>query len=347
MTMVLDAMTSLSFIWAQFLWGLLLGPALIAAYVYMQRRRKKYAVRYASLSLVKDAMGRGPGIRRHVPPLLFLIGISLMLVAFARPTAMIKLPSNESVVILTIDISGSMLAEDVSPNRMEAAKAAAMDFVESQPRDVLIGVVSFSDAASIVQAPTRDKEAVKAAITKLTPQRGTAIGRGLLTSVSAIFESFNLAEALRPDELDNPLLPSPSGGGSIDPYESAFVVLLTDGQNTTGPDPLDVINEATDRGLRVYTVGLGSAEGTILRIRNRSVRVFLDEPTLRQIAGATGARYFKADSETDLREIYKDLSTRLVFKREETEITAGFTGLAVISMVLAGALSMLWFNRLP
>ncbi len=314
----------------------------------MQRRRKKYAVRYASLSLVKDAMGGGPGFRRHIPPLLFLIGIAMMLVAFARPTAMIKLPSNESTVILTIDVSGSMQADDVKPDRMTAAKAAALDFVESQPRDVLIGVVSFSDVAAQVQAPTRDKEAVKKAITELTPQRGTAIGRGILTSVKAVFEDFDLAEALRPsDGLRNPFTPLVPNPGFAKAYDSAFVVLLTDGQNTTGPDPLEVINEATDRGLRIYTVGLGSSEGTILRIRNRSVRVFLDEPTLRQIAGATGAQYFKADSETDLRDIYKDLSTRLVFKREETEITAGFTGLALVSMVFAGALSMLWFNRLP
>ncbi len=338
----------MSFIWSDLLWGLLLVPALVVVYVLMQRRRQKYALRYASLSLVKEAMGHGPGIRRHIPPALFLIGLAVMLVALARPTAMLKLPSNESTVILTIDISGSMLAEDVQPNRMGAAKAAAVDFVESQPRDVLIGVVSFSDAATLVQAPTRDKEAVKAAIDRLTPQRGTAIGRGLLASVAAVFADFDLNAALRSnDGLRNPLTPLVPKPGLSEPYESAFVVLLTDGQNTTGPDPLDVINEVTGRGLRVYTVGLGSSEGTILRVRNRSVRVFLDEPTLRQIAGATGAQYFKADNETDLRDIYEDLSTRLVFKREETEITAGFTGFAVITMVLAGALSLLWFNRLP
>ncbi|MDE3089291.1 MAG: VWA domain-containing protein, partial [Chloroflexota bacterium] len=184
------------FQWPFMLWLLLLIPLLIVAYLIAQRRRQKYALRFASLSLVKDALGRGPGIRRHIPPALFLLALTVMVVALARPIAIVTLPSQEGTVILTIDVSGSMQADDLKPSRMEAAKAAARAFVDKQPTGVRIGVVSFSDNASIVQAPTDDKTAVLAAINRLQPQRATAIGRGLLTSVDAIFAAGDEEAAL-------------------------------------------------------------------------------------------------------------------------------------------------------
>ncbi len=168
------------------LWLLLLIPALVVAYILAQRRRQRYALRYASLSLVKEALGRGPGIRRHIPPALFLMGLAVMLVALARPVSVVTLPAQEGTVILTMDVSGSMRADDLKPSRLDASKSAARAFVENEPPGVRIGVVSFSDNAFVVQAPTDDKEAVLAAINRLTPQRGTAVGRGLLTSLDAI-----------------------------------------------------------------------------------------------------------------------------------------------------------------
>ena len=338
----------MSFLWVDLLWFLILVPALILAYILIQRRRQKYAVRYASLSLVKDALGRGPGFRRHIPPLLFLLGVTVLLLALGRPVATITLPSQQSMVILTVDVSGSMRAEDLKPNRIEAAKAAARTFVEKQPANVRIGVVSFSDNAAVVQAPTIDREAVLGAINRLTTQRGTAIGRGILTSLDAIFEEpVPKATSTPRDSLALPTpapTPTPVPPGTFAP---AIVVLLSDGQSNVGPKPLDVIEQASNRGVRVYTVGMGNPEGAILRVEGRSVRVRLDEETLKRIAEKTDASYFKAGTETDLLNIYENLGTRLVFKPEQTEITAGFAAVAALLLLTGGVLSMMWFNRLP
>jgi len=342
----------MSFLWVDMLWLLLLVPVLILGYFLVQRRRQKYALRYASLSLVREALGRGPGIRRHIPPILFLIGMTAMLFALARPAASVTLPSQQGTVILTIDVSGSMRAEDVNPNRIEAAKAAAQAFVQKQPKNVRIGIVSFSGHAAVVQAPTTDREAVLAAINRLTPQRYTAIGSGILTSLEAIFEEPGAKPKPNPVPRDPLTSPAPKPAPNPNPvppgsYASAIVVLLSDGQSNAGPPPAEAANEAADRGVRVYTIGLGSPEGTVLRIEGWAMRVRLDEETLKRIAEKTGAKYFRASSDTDLRAIYENLGTQLVFKKEQTEITAGFAGVAAVFLLIAGALSLLWFNRLP
>lgn len=336
----------MSFIWVNMLWLLLAVPLLVIAYLLLQRRRKKYSLRYSSLSLVKEAAGRGPGLRRHVPAILFLVGITAMILALARPAALVTLPSQQSIVILTLDVSGSMRAEDLQPNRMEAARTAARLFVERQPSTVRIGVVSFSESASLVQAPTTDREDVLAAIDRLTIQRRTAVGSGIITSLDAIFEDHQAQADSAGDEVlgqreEEPAF-QPVAPGS---YPHAVIVLLTDGESNRGPEPLEAAREAMDRGVRVFTVGVGSPEGTILNIEGWSVRVRLDEETLKAVAEQTGGRYFKADSETDLRDIYERLSTQFVMEREETEVTAGFTAFAAVMLILAGLLSMLWFNR--
>ncbi len=340
----------MSFIWANMLWLLAVMPVIIIAYILVQRRRQKYALRYASLSLVKEAVGRGPGIRRHIPPALFLMGLAAAIFALARPTATIMMPSQQGTIILTMDVSGSMQADDVKPNRMEAAKAAALAFIEKQPKNVRIGVVSFSDSSAIVQAPTIDREAAVGAINRLVTQRGTAIGRGILTSLDAISGESSPVPAVSPRGsfvLSQPTpvpTPTPLPPGE---YAPALVVLLSDGESNVGPNPLDVVDQAANRGVRIYTVGLGSPEGTVLRVQGRSVRVRLDEETLKSIAQSTQGRYYKADTETNLRDIYENLGTRLVFKAEKTELTAVSTGVATVFLLIAGGLSLLWFNRLP
>jgi len=332
------------FLWPLMLWLLLLIPALVVLYILAQRRRQRYALRYASLSLVKEALGRGPGLRRHIPPALFLSGLAVMIVALARPYTQVTLPSQEGTVILTMDVSGSMRADDLKPNRIEAAKSAARSFVEKQPSGVRVGIVSFSDNAFLVQAPTDDKEAVLAAINRLTPQRGTAIGRALLTSVDAIFEDAN-AEGGPPSSASDPTpTPTPVPQGV---YEPAIIVLLTDGESNQGPRPLDVVDQVAARGVRVYTVGVGTAEGTVLRVQGRSIRTRLDEEMLKAVASATDGAYYNATNEKDLVAIYDSLSTHLVFKKEQTEITAIFTGVAVAFLLMGGCLSLLWFDRLP
>lgn len=330
------------------LWFMLLIPLLIAAYVWAQRRRQKYAVRYASLSLVREALGKGPGIRRHIPPVLFLFALAVMIIGLARPEAVIILPKQEGTVILTIDVSGSMLADDVKPTRMEAAKDAARGFVQKQPPGVRIGVVSFTDNAFVVQSPTTDREPVLAAINRLQPQRGTAIGRGLAASLDAIFET-NLSSSIDapPNARLTPVpvpTPKPLPKGEHAP---AIVVLLTDGESNVGPDPVEVAKLATQRGVRVYTIGVGTAEGTILRIQGRSVRTRIDETSLKRIADLTDGDYFNATNENDLRAIYDNLGTQTVLRTEKTEITYLFTGVAIFLSLIAGVLSLLWFNRLP
>ncbi len=340
----------MSFLWVEMLWLLWFIPALVAVYFLVQRRRKKYALRYASLSLVKEALGRGPGIRRHIPPILFLISVATMIFALARPTATVIMPSQQGTVILAIDVSGSMRAEDLKPTRLEAAKSAARGFVEKQPKNIRIGVVSFSDNAAIVQAPTTDREQILAAINRLLPQRGTAIGRGILTSLDAIFEEPDAKPTPTPASRDLLGLSDPTPTPKPVPpgtFTAAVIVLLTDGVNTVGPRPQEIIKQIADRGIRVYTVGVGSPDGTVLTFDGRSIRVRLDEATLKDIADKSEAEYYKADSETDLREIYEKLSTQLVLKPEQTELTAGFTAVATILLLIAGTLSLLWFNRLP
>jgi Ca-activated chloride channel family protein len=333
------------FIWPFMLWVLLLVPGLIALYILAQRRRQKYALRYASLSLVKEALGRGPGWKRHIPPAVFLAGLTVMIVALARPASTVTLPAQEGTVILTMDVSGSMRAQDLKPSRMEAAKTAARSFVEKQPQGVKIGVVSFSDNAFLIQAPTSDKLAVLAAINRLTTQRGTAIGSALLTSMDAIFEEANGEGGGYPPSSTEPTpTPQPLPKGV---YEPAIIVLLSDGESNRGPRPLDVVDRLAARGIRVFTVGVGSVEGTVLSTSGRAMRVRLDETTLKAVAEATDGQYYNASTEKDLRAIYENLSTHLVFRKQQTEITAIFTGVAVALILIGGLLSLFWFNRLP
>jgi Ca-activated chloride channel family protein len=329
----------MEFEWPRMLWLLLLVPILVLAYLWAQRRRKRYALRYASLSLVKEALGRGPGWRRHVPPALFLLGVAVMLFALARPLSVVTLPSQEGTIILAMDVSGSMRAEDMTPTRLDAAKEAARDFVARQEEGVRIGVVSFSDNAFLVQAPTTEKQEVLAAINRLTWQRGTAIGSAMLTSVEAIFEEAD-SEGGPGSDLDPTPTPVPRGV-----YEPAIIILLSDGQSNRGPRPLEVVEQVAARGIRVYTVGVGTERGTILSYRGRSMRVQLDETTLKGIAEATDGDYYYAASESELQSIYQNLSMEMVFREQETEITAIFVAVAVVILLAAGVLSILWFNR--
>jgi Ca-activated chloride channel family protein len=358
--------------WPSLLWLLFLVPVLALAYLWMLRRRRRFAARYASLIVVKDALGKGPGIRRHIPVILFLTGLAVGIFALSRPQATVMLPSNRGTVILAIDESGSMRARDIQPSRLEAAKAAAHRFVEKEPRRVRVGIVAFAGTAALVQAPTTNKEDLYAAIDRLYTQRATAIGSAILISLSAIFEDEKRAQEEASGQAgggpspggdsqsaqDQMLLPSPDQplGTAQDQtqpapvapgsYDSAAIVLLTDGQSNTGPDPLDAAQQAADRGVRVFTVGVGTTRGDIVGMEGRSFRVALDEDTLKKVAHNTAASYFKATDEGELMRVYEALSVRLVMGKDETEITAIVAGVALGLILLGALLSQLWFNRL-
>jgi Ca-activated chloride channel homolog len=335
----------MSFIWPAMLLWLLAIPFFVILYIRVQRKRRRLAASYGSLGLAPVA-GRGLGRRRHIPIILFLIGLTILLFALARPQTVVSLPRIEGIVMLTFDVSGSMAADDLKPTRMEAAKEAARTFVQSQPSTVQIGVVSFSDSGFTVQVPTNEQEVVLATIDRLKPERGTSLGNGILVSLEAIAaaqagdtSSYYTNLTLTPSPTPTPL---PRGT-----YTSAAIVLLTDGENTTAPDPIDAAQTAADRGVRIHTVGIGSAAGSVLQIEGYSIRSQLDEATLQQISRLTDGTYYNAESEQELRAIYDNLNPQLVIKPEEMEITAVLAGFSIIILLIGAAFSLVWFSRLP
>jgi Ca-activated chloride channel family protein len=350
----------MTFLWPEMLLLLLAVPVLIAAYFLLLRRKRKSAVRYASLTLMKEAIGRGQRFRRHVPPLLFLLAVVATIIAVARPSAVITLPSQQQTIVLAMDVSLSMGAKDVDPNRLTAAQQAARAFIEEHPPDARIGIVAFGATASLVQTPTQNREDLLAAIDRFQLQRGTATGSALYVSLATLFPdagidleslvfkgglSRHAAPSARPDPAPKAEKKEwkPVAPGS---YTSGVIILLSDGRRTTGPDPLEAARMAADRGVRVFTVGFGTKEGAAIGFEGWSVYVRLDEETLMGIAEITRGEYFHAGTATDLKKVYENLNARLVLERKDTEITFLFTAGAAILLLVASLLSLLWFNRL-
>jgi len=340
----------MTFVWPDLLWLLLALPALVALYLWLLHRRKKNTLRYASLALVKQAMGKGPGWRRHVPPALMLIAIAALLVATARPLAVVTLPSQQETIILAMDVSGSMRATDVQPNRLVAAQEAAKAFIKELPRTVRIGIVSFAGTAAVVQPPTQSREDLYGAIDRFQLQRATAIGSGIVLSLATLFPDAGIDLSQITGARNMPLGPGEKPKKETPPvppgsYASGAIILLTDGQRTTGPDPMDAAKMAADRGVKIYTVGIGTKEGEIIGFEGWSMRVRLDEDTLKGIANLTRAEYFYAGTATDLKKVYQSLSSRLVVEKKETEISGLFAAAAAALVVLAAGLSLAWFGR--
>ena len=349
----------MSFQWPELLWGLAALPLLVAAYLWLQRRRKRLALRYANLSLVREALARGPGWRRHVPPALILVAIALMIVASARPEGTITLPTRQETIILAMDVSGSMRATDVKPSRLAAAQEAARSFIADQPGTTRIGIVTFAGAAALVQPPTHSRDDLLAAIDRFQLQRGTAVGSGILVSLKTIVPEveFDLRSANpRPSPRDGaralgaappkdaPKAPAaPAEPGSVG---NAVIVVLTDGQTTTGPDPIESAKMAAERGVRVYTVGVGTPQGEIVGAEGWSMRVRLNEDALKNIANLTRGEYFYAGSAEDLRKVYDALTARFTYEQKTIEVTALFAAAAALVTILAAALSVLWFHRI-
>ncbi|MEJ2351772.1 MAG: VWA domain-containing protein [Anaerolineales bacterium] len=333
----------MTFIWPALLLLLLVVPLLIGLYIRMQLRRRQIAANLGSLGFMQAAEGGQLGWRRHIPQAIFLVGLAIMVVALARPETVVSLPRREGTVILAFDVSGSMAAEDMQPTRMEAAKAAARDFVQRQPTSVQIGVVAFSDGGIAVQAPTNDQEAILASIERLAPQRGTSIGHGILASLNEI--AVNAGEDVGSPGDPTPMpTPTPVPKGT---YMPAVIVLLTDGENTQSPDPLAAAQAAADRGVRIYTIGIGSTTGITLQVNGFTVVTQLDEAMLQQISQLTDGAYFKAESEEDLHNIYDNLEPQLVTRPEKTEVTSIFAGVSILMLLFGGTFSLLWFSRMP
>jgi len=350
----------MQFLWPEMLWLLLAVPALVAGYVVLLRRKKKRAIRYASLGLVKEAIGPGQRFRRHIPPLLFLLSVIAMIVAMARPTAVITLPSQQQTIVLVMDVSLSMGATDVDPNRMTAAQAAAKSFIEEHPPDVRIGIVAFGATASLVQPPTQNREDLLAAIDRFQLQRGTATGSALYVALATLFPDAGIdLESLvfngglsrnntRGNRIDTTPKAEKKEFKPVAPgsYTSGAIILLSDGRRTTGPNPLDAAKWAADHGVRVFTVGFGTAEGGTIGFEGWSAYVRLDEETLKAVADITRGEYFYAGTAADLRKVYQSLNARLVLEKKDTEISSLFTAAAALLVLACSVLSLLWFNRM-
>lgn len=342
----------MTFLWPRLLYILGAIPLLIAAYILILRRPGRGAIRYSAMGVAREALAAGPGFRRHMPPILTLAAFALTILALARPTAQVTLPSLEGTVILALDISGSMRARDISPSRIQAAQEAARGFVKQQPPGVRIGIVAFAATATLVQPPSADHGGALAAIDRLQLQRGTAVGNGIMAALAAIFEGAKFDPG--PIEPDHPMPLDPNGPTPerappvVEPGsdKSAAIVLLTDGQTNTGTDPIEAARKAADLGVRVYTVGVGTAAGQIVGFGGWSMRTQLDEASLKTIADITRAKYYKADSDANLREIYRELGGTLNFEKQKTEISSLFAGLAGCLMLVAALLSLLWFRRI-
>jgi Ca-activated chloride channel family protein len=345
----------MNLLWPWFLLLLGLVPLTIAVYVWVLRRRR-VALRYSSLSLVRAALPRYSQLRRHLPFALFLLALCSLIVAVGRPVRIVTVPTGQATIILALDVSGSMRETDITPSRIEAAQAAALSFIHSQKAGTQIGLVAFASYAELIQPPTSDQEALQTAVESLTTARGTAVGSGILTALDAIAQvDHNVAPSVADPSSGHQPPPVPKGD-----YAPDIVVLLTDGVTNAGPPPLDAAQQAVDRGIRVYTIGFGTANGSDQfggggffggggnqQFGGNSqypggFRRGIDEVTLKQIAHMTDANYYAASSAGELLKVFQNLPTYLIAKHEVTEISFAFAALGALLVALAIFFSLRW-----
>ena len=348
-------------LWPGFLLLLLLIPILIAVYIWILRRRRRFTVRFSSLSLVRAALPRYSRWRRHLPFALFLAALASLIFALVRPVTVVAVPTNQTTIILAIDVSRSMCSTDISPNRLKAAEAAAISFIESQKYTTNIGIVAFSGFAELIQPPTTDTGSLRSAIQSLVTGRRTGIGSAILKSIDAIAEiDPNVIPSV--NDLSSGIEPTPPPNGA---YTPSIIVLLTDGASNVGTLPVDAAQQALDRGIRVYTIGFGTAQGSEFpncgdQFIGREpfgggnqqfgggggprggFRRGIDEDTLKQVAAMTGGIYYPAESSGELQKAFTDLPINLIVKHDVTEISFAFTAIGALFAILAVGLSMLW-----
>lgn len=352
----------MNFLAPELLLGLLLIPVAIGFYLWAQRRRTKYAVRFTNLDLLANLAPHRPSWRRHLPPAIYLAAIAALLIGLARPTMVVAVPREDATVILTMDVSGSMKATDVSPTRLDAARAAALSFIDQLPDKVRVGLVAFASEPVTLVSPTIDRAQVKSALDSLRPRDGTAMGDALM-QVLDIAEQIQAENADKPDASATPA-PSAAPNASADPNASKVptdepsgqplvaAILLSDGANSTGAtEPLDAAQRAKRLNVPVYTIALGTPDGTVTVPDQFGQMVTLDVPpdteTLQQIADTTGGKSFDAPTAEDLKQVYDNLESRIGYTEERQEVTFALVGAGLLLVMAGAGLSALWFGRLP
>ena len=316
---------------------LLAVPAAVSAYVKSRRRRAARAAALADQGLVAIAPASKMRVRRHVPFGLFVTALTLLVVGMAQPMTTVKTPRREGTVILAMDVSNSMKADDIKPNRMDAAKVAARAFVERQPAEVRMGVVAFGDGAVIVQMPTNAHADVIKAIDRLTSEGGTSMGQALVTALGAI--------AGKPVTIDLEAIASDSAEVDIGYFGSASVVLFSDGEETSQPDPVAVAEVASVAGVRVHTIGVGTPEGAVVQVDGFNVATALDSELLEEVASVTDGSYHEADDAAGLAEISETIDLRFKLVSEHTEVSGLFAAGGAVLLLVGALLSILWFGR--
>jgi len=348
-----EQVVQVTVLWPRMLWLLAAVPLLVTAYVWLGMRRRRALTQLAGLSL-QSPSGFGGRMRRGFAPVLFLVGLTALIAAISRPQANVMLPALHKDIILAVDTSGSMRATDIQPDRMSAARSAARAFVEGQPSNTRIGIVSIAGAASVVQSPTDNREELRQAIERLQPQRGTALGSGLYISLATLLpdagidlerlvhgRAWHWGGGLGKDKDKEKPKSVPVGSN-----RSAAIVLLSDGESNVGPEPLEAAKLAAEHGVRIYAIGVGSTEGAPIAYGGWSMRVRLDEAVLKKIAATTHGEYYAASSAQALKNVYAHLSARLVIERTRTvEVTAFLVGVGVLLIVISALCSVMWFNR--
>lgn len=334
----------MSFLWPAMVPALLLVPIVIWFYRRLLQRRQAHTVALGTLGQLYQQRGAPLGRRRHLPFALFVVALTLLLLGLARPQMPVSLPRLEGTVILAFDVSNSMIADDLEPTRIDAAKAAARAFVEQQPATIQIGVVAFGNGGLVAQAPTNEQADVLAAIERLNPQGGTSLGQGIYTSLVAIAgDTLPVDEsAFDPETFDESAPPLQIGS-----FPSAVILLLTDGENTAPPEPLVVAQSAAEAMVRIYAIGIGSPEGAVIDAEGFRILTQLNEGALEEIASLTNGAYYHAADAESLREIYETIDLQLTVRGEEMEITALLAMGAFLLALTGGTLSMLWFGRVP
>ena len=360
----------MNFLWPSLLLLILIVPLLIAVYIWILKRKRKFAVRYSSLSIIREALPKRARWRQHLPFAFFLLSLSSLVLAVARPQDEVEIPLSRTTIMLAIDVSRSMCATDVEPNRLTVAQEAALNFIENQADETRIGIVAFAGFAEIIVPPTNEKEVLIEAVENFTTSIGTAIGSATLKSIDAIAE-INTTVAPSGVDLSSKTEEEPPLEGFFKPD---IIVVLTDGANTRGPLPLDAAEQAADRQVRIYTIGFGSRDPGRMVCSPQQLggdtfsegfgfgrgsfpgpsgfggrfRQFLviDEDTLKGMAEMTGGAYYRAEDAEQLYKIFVDLPSEIVLQKEYIEISVIFAILGAILACVALGLSILW-HRFP